>query len=120
MVSVRATDFMSYPDLSVVCGRMERDPEDKNAITNPTVIVEVLSDSTERHDRGPKFAHYRRLPSLREYVLVSQYEPRIEVFRRGEDGHWTLFEAEAGGRVQLTSIGCELVVDEIYANPLEE
>jgi Uma2 family endonuclease len=115
---VLATGLATYPDVSVVCGRLERDPEDKNAIVNPIVLVEVLSDSTEAYDWGEKFAHYRRIPSLREYVLVAQRAPRLEVFRRNDDGTWTLHEAGPGERVKLASIGCELAVDEVYANPL--
>lgn len=119
-VRVLATGLATYPDVSVVCGKFEQDPEDANTLVNPVVLVEVLSDSTEGYDRGEKFGHYRRIPSLREYVLVSQRRPRIEVFRRNEDGTWTLFEAEASGSVKLTSIGCELAVDEVYANALGE
>ena len=119
-VRVLATGLATYPDTSVVCGRLERDPADANTIVNPVVLVEVLSDSTEGYDRGEKFAHYQRLPSLKEYVLVSQRSPRIEVFRRNEDGNsWTLLIAQAGERVSLASIGCELAVDEMYANALE-
>jgi Uma2 family endonuclease len=119
-VRVLATGLATYPDVTVVCGRLEHDPEDENTVVNPVVLVEVLSDGTERYDRGEKFAHYRRIPSLNEYVLVSQHEPRIEVFRRNNEGgkSWTLHVAEASESVQLTSIGCELVVDEVYANPL--
>lgn len=119
LIRVRATGLATYPDISVVCGRMERDPETPLAITNPVVLIEILSDSTEAYDRGGKFAHYRRIPSLREYVLVSQHEPRVEVFRRGEDGIWSLYEAVKGETAKLLSIGCELVVDEIYASALE-
>ncbi len=119
LIRVRATGLATYPDLSVVCGRLERDPEDANTVVNPIVLVEVLSDSTERYDRGEKFAHYRRIPSLKEYVLVSQQAPRIEVFRRNEDGRsWTLHVADVSESVQLTSIGCELAVDEVYASAL--
>jgi Uma2 family endonuclease len=117
-VRVLATGLVTYPDVSVVCGRFERDPEDANTLVNPVVLVEVLSDSSEAYDRGEKFAHYRRIPSLRDYVLVSQRRPHIEVFRRNEDGSWTLFEAEASGSVKLASIGCELSVDDVYANAL--
>ncbi|MEP7119561.1 MAG: Uma2 family endonuclease [Byssovorax sp.] len=117
-VRVVATGLATYPDLSVVCGKLERDPGDANTLVNPILLVEVLSDSTEAYDRGEKFAHYRRIPSLREYVIVSQHEPRIEVFRRGDDGIWSLHEAGATERVKLTSIGCELAVDEVYADPL--
>ena len=119
-IRVLATGLATYPDLSVVCTRAEYDPEDSNSLVNPIVLVEVLSDSTEAYDRGEKFAHYRRIPSLKEYVLISQRERRIEVFRRNEDGSWTLFEAGAGQSVKLPSIDCELSVDEVYANALDE
>ena len=119
LLRVLATGLATYPDLTVVCGKLERDPEDANTVVNPVVLIEVLSDGTERYDRGEKFAHYRRIPSLKEYVLVSQHEPRIEVFRRNEDvTSWTLRVAEASESAKLTSIGCELVVDGVYANPL--
>lgn len=118
-VRVLATGLATYPDLSIVCGRLERDPADANTITNPIVIVEVLSDSTEKYDRGEKLAHYRRIPSLQEYVLVSQLDPRIEVFRRNEDGKsWTLHISEASESAKLASIECELAVDRLYASPL--
>jgi Uma2 family endonuclease len=118
-VRVRATGMAAYPDLSVVCGRLETDPDDALAITNPVVIVEVLSDSTEARDRGVKAAHYRHLESLREYVLVSQRERRIEVHRRNEAGRWELFEYEGGQRVELVSLGCVVPLDEVYRDPLE-
>jgi Uma2 family endonuclease len=81
-VRVKATGLSTYPDLSVVCHPLEVDPSDEHAVLNPSLIVEVLSESTEAYDRGAKAAHYRRIPSLREYVLVSQREPLIEVYRR--------------------------------------
>jgi Uma2 family endonuclease len=117
-VRVPATGLSTYADVTVVCGKLETAPEDANAATNPTLLVEVLSDSTEAYDRGEKFAHYRRLASLREYVLVSQHAPRIEVWRRNEGGRWELAEeVEAGERASLASVGCSLDVDEVYANP---
>ncbi len=119
LVRVLATDLATYPDLSVVCGRIEADPADPNTVVNPIVLVEVLSNSTEAYDRGEKFAHYRRIPSLREYVMVSQREPRLEVFRRNEDGSWTLFEALLGQVAKLASIDCQLAVDEVYRSALE-
>ena len=81
-IRVLATGLATYPDLSVVCGRLEPDPADANTIVNPIVLIEVLSDSTEAYDRGEKFAHYQRIPSLQEYVLISQHGPRIKLFRR--------------------------------------
>lgn len=119
-VRVLATGLATYPDLSIVCGRLAHDPEDTNTIVNPIVLVEVLSDSTEAYDRGEKFAHYQRIPSLKEYVIVSQRGPRIEVFQRNEDGKsWTLYVAEASESVNLASIQCRIAVDEVYASALD-
>jgi Uma2 family endonuclease len=101
-----------------VCGRLETDAEDKDAIVDPVLLLEVLSDSTEAYDRGAKAAHYRRIPSLREYVLVSQNELRIEVYRRNESGRFELFEAGPGQHVDLTSIGVTIESSSIYENPL--
>jgi Uma2 family endonuclease len=117
-IRIRPTGLTTYPDVSVVCGKAEVDAEDPHAIVNPTVIVEVLSDSTEAYDRGEKAAHYRHLPSLREYVLVSQHRPRIEVHRKNVAGRWELYEYESGSRVELASVGCTLAVDEVYREPL--
>ena len=120
-VRVLATGLSTYADVCVVCGQLEVDPDDRNAAVNPVVLVEVLSDSTEAYDRGEKFAHYRRIPSLAEYVLVSQRAPKIEVFRRNEAGKWVLAEdASAGEAAPLVSIGCVLSVDEVYADPLRQ
>jgi Uma2 family endonuclease len=114
-VRIPETGLSTYPDLSVVCGELETAPDDEDAITNPIVLVEVLSDSTEAYDRGAKWAHYRRIPSLREYVLVSQGEPRIEVFRRIEAGRWELLEARPGETIELASLGVQLDVAAVYA-----
>ena len=99
------------PDLHVVCGQPERDPDDDHAIVNPTVVVEVLSDSTAGQDRTEKFAAYRRLPSLREYVLVSQRERRVELYRRRENRRWQLDEHLTGDRLRVESLAIELAVD---------
>ena len=120
-VRVETTDMATSPDVSVVCGQLEVDADDPNGVLNPTIIVEVLSDSTEAYDRGAKAAHYRRIPSLREYVLVSQHEPLIEVYRRNERGNWELVaEARATERAELTSCGAPIAldVDGIYRDPL--
>jgi Uma2 family endonuclease len=115
-IRIRAADRSTYPDLHVVCGEPERDPDDDHAIVNPTVIVEVLSDSTAGLDRIEKFAAYRRLPSLREYVLVSQRERRIEIYRRGEHRRWQLDEYIAGDKLRLESLSIELAVDDLYVD----
>ncbi len=115
-IRIQTTDRSTYPDLSVVCGKDEHASDDPDAITNPIVIVEVLSPSTERSDRGEKFAHYQRLASLQEYVLVAQDAPRVEVFRR-QGSSWLLTIFEAGTSLTLTSIGATFSVDELYADP---
>lgn len=117
-VRIEATDRATYPDVTVVCGRLEHAPDDPDSITNPVVIVdEVLSDATDADDRGEKFAHYRRLASLREYLLVSQRARRLEIHRRRDD-RWVLDEASAGETLRLDSIDVALAVAEIYRDPL--
>lgn len=112
---VPATGLATYPDLAVVCGRMITDPESSATLTNPCLLVEVLSPSTAAWDRGEKFRHYRHLPSLREYLLVSQDQPLLELYRRQPDGRW-LYECRGPGEVlQLDSVGCSLSVDEVYS-----
>lgn len=117
-VWIASTRRAAYPDLSVVCGAVERAEGDPEAVVNPTVLVEILSDTTEAHDRGEKFAHYRRLASLREYVLVSQNTQRVEVFRRQDDGSWRFHEHVPGSDIVLDSIGARFPIDELYRDPL--
>lgn len=116
-VRVRETGLVTYPDVSVVCGRMEIDPENRNTVTNPIVLAEVLSDSTESYDRTIKLAHYRKLASLRDYLLVAQHEARIEHYRRNDDGTWTLRDVCPPDVVRL-SIGAEISVADVYRNAL--
>jgi Uma2 family endonuclease len=113
-VRVVETGLSTYPDASVVCGRPERAPDDRNALINPLVLVEVLSDGTESYDRGAKFAHYRHIPSLRAYVLVSQRERRIEVYEREAGGPWVLAEAVDTGRVEVRCLQGAFDVADIY------
>lgn len=115
-VRVVETDRSTYPDVTVICGKREIAADDENAVVNPTLIVEVLSDATEASDRGEKFAHLQRLASLQEYVLVSQREQRVEVFRRGEGATWTLLPYTSG-RVALSSVDAALDFADIYADP---
>jgi Uma2 family endonuclease len=118
-IRIDATNLSTYPDVSVVCGQRVTSKDDRNAITNPILIVEVLSDSTEAYDRGEKFDHYRHLPSLREYLLVSQRKPKLESYRRNEQGIWMLSEAGAGETLTLAALeGVRLDVDLIYQDPL--
>lgn len=104
-----------YPDLSVVCGAPETSDQDPQALANPLLVVEVLSPTTAAFDRGTKFAHYRQLKSLREYVLISQNEAMVDVFYRREDDAWeieTYFGLEA--KVALLSLGIEVLSADIY------
>ena len=116
-VRIHATRLTTYPDVTVVCGKLELDADDRLAATNPIVIVEVLSETTASYDRGAKAAHYRRVPSLMEYVLVAQDEQRIEVHRRVAD-RWEIHDAVPGQAIPLVSIGVELDVAEVYRDPL--
>jgi Uma2 family endonuclease len=113
-IRVLATGLATYPDVTIVCGPRELDPEDSNSVTNPTVLVEVLSQSTEDYDRGEKFAHYKRIPSLRQYVLVSPDEHRVEVWTRDAEGAWTAAVSTDGEVADLGSIGARLDVRELY------
>jgi Uma2 family endonuclease len=116
-IRVVDTGLETYPDASVVCGRAEIDPDDPHVVLNPIVLVEVTSPSTEAYDRGEKLRHYEHIPSLREVVIISHRERLVEVIRREDDGSWSRHEARRGS-ARLTSLGCELVVDEIYRDPL--
>lgn len=113
-VRVLATGLATYPDVTVVCGPSTRDPESPTHVTNPKVIVEVLSQGTEEYDRGEKLEHYRRIDSLEAIVLVDHRNPHVELWVRGGEG-WTRREHGAGNRVELAAIGCALSVDDIYA-----
>jgi Uma2 family endonuclease len=120
-VRIEATDRATYPDVTVVCGSLTTSPVDKHAITNPTLIVEVTSESTEADDRGDKFGHYRRVASLQEYVLVSGRAPYVEVWRKNDRGRWELAdEAGPDGRVRLASLDLALDVGALYENPLAD
>src|SRR5438270_8317210 len=81
-IRVAATGLYTYPDASVICGELEFDDVQKDTVLNPTLLVEVLSDSTEAYDRGKKFDHYRKIPALKEYLLISQDCPKVERYAR--------------------------------------
>jgi Uma2 family endonuclease len=114
-VRILATGRATYPDASMICGVIDRDPADPSGatVTNPTLIVEVLSPSTEQDDRGDKWQGYQQIPSLQEYVLVSQSRPRIERFRRLATGGWEYHEVTEG-TVELTS-GAVLDLARLYS-----
>ncbi|TAN52043.1 MAG: Uma2 family endonuclease [Methylococcaceae bacterium] len=113
-VKVSNTGLYTYPDIVVACGDIQLEDQHHDTLLNPMVIIEVLSPSTEQYDRGEKFAHYRRLPSLQEYVLVTQEHMRVEHYLR--DGErWILTEWNGADAVlNLTTIDCRLSLREIY------
>ena len=105
-VRIEATGLATFPDVSVVCGGLERAANDRNAITNPTLLVEVSSPSTEDYDAGEKLRHYQQIPSLRAVLLVAQDDRRVTVVRRTADGwaaseHRTAFELEQTGPIEV-------------------
>jgi Uma2 family endonuclease len=113
-VLVRASGHYYYPDASVVCGTAEFADDERDAIVNPSVVVEVLSDSTERRDRGAKFHDYRSIPSCTDYLICASTEPFIEHYTRETDG-WRLREYGPGTEVPLRGVEISLSVAELYA-----
>lgn len=114
-VKVSRTGLYTYPDVLVVCGTPEYAPESRNTLTNPRVVIEVLSDDTERYDRTTKFRHYKKLPSVMEYVLVSQTEPLVERFVRADDGRWPQDDVVGLDAVlALATVPAEVPMAEVY------
>ena len=114
-VFVPATGLYTYPDLVVVCGEPKFQDDVFDTLLNPVLIIEVLSESTESYDRGKKFQHYRSIKSLREYVLVSQDEARIEKYVKQGNGFWVLSEAAGlDAEIKFDSIDCVIALSEVY------
>ena len=115
-VAVELGRFYTYPDLAVVCGGPRFLDNQSDTLLNPTVLFEVLSPSTESYDRGRKFARYQTIASLREVVLISQREPRVERFERQGDGRWTLADDLSGldDTLRLSSVDVTIPLSEIY------
>lgn len=114
-VRIEATNRTYHPDAAVICGKADRSAKDTLAVTNPVLILEVLSDSTSSFDRGTKFSHYRTLPSLREYVLISQSEPMVDTYYRTEEGTWIINTVtDLDSTVAFQSLGCEVNMRDIY------
>ncbi len=105
----------AYPDVVVVCGEPRFVDGELDTLTNPLLVVEILSDSTKNYDRGEKFERYRSNPSFREYLLIAQDRVHVERFVRQDDGSWVLHETnDPNDEVELSSVGCCLPVTEIY------
>jgi Uma2 family endonuclease len=118
-IYVPALDVFTYPDVSVVCGELAFYDHTTDVITNPSMLIEVLSDSTERYDRGDKALGYRQMPSVSHHLLVPQLRPRLELYSRQPDGSWLLREAGAGGSVTIASIGISLASDDVFRGVFE-
>jgi Uma2 family endonuclease len=115
-VKVNATGLYTYPDLVIVCDPPEFEDTDVDTLINPRVVVEILSDSTEGYDRGAKFAHYRQIPSLQEYVLIAQDRPLVERYVRQPDNGWLMTEVAALSETFLfASVPARILLTDIYA-----
>ncbi len=107
----------TYPDVVVICGKPQFIDGEHDTLTNPTLLIEVLSPSTEGYDRGFKSSQYRKIESLREYALVSQKEPRVEIYQRRENQQWLISEAAGlDSSIHLESVDCDLSLGDVYQN----
>lgn len=114
-VRVNETGAYTYPDVIVACGERQFLDATRDTLLNPTVIFEVLSPSTERHDRTRKFRHYKTIDSLKQYVLAAADSPSIDVFTRPVEGDWTWKNAYGlEEAIELESIGCRLALSDVY------
>ena len=114
-IKVSASGLYTYPDASVICEPVEFEDEHRDTVLNPVLLVEVLSPSTEAYDRGKKFEHYRRISSMRDYLLISQDAPHIEHFHRNENQTWTLTDINGmEAKVDIASLGICLQLREVY------
>ena len=115
-VKVEKLNKYTYPDVLIVCQNQQFEDEHQDVLLNPVVIMEVLSDSTEAYDRGDKFIHYQHIPSLVEYMLISQKSVQVEKFMRQLDNAWVYSKyLEMGDEIHLTAVACILTIREIYA-----
>jgi Uma2 family endonuclease len=112
---IESNSLYTYPDVMVVCGKVELVKRRNDTVTNPVLIVEVLSESTRDYDRGMKFNMYKQVPSLQEYVVVESENPRVECYRRGADDQWVVeMIDDPNATVRLVSVACEIAMREIY------
>ncbi|MCB0063891.1 MAG: Uma2 family endonuclease [Caldilineaceae bacterium] len=114
-VYVPATGLYTYPDVTAIADKPLLDDSERDILLNPTVIVEVLSDSTEQYDRGEKFQNYRTIDSLQEYIMIAQDSHRVEHYVRQSNGQWLFSEATSlEATIHLPSIDCELPLRDVY------
>jgi Uma2 family endonuclease len=114
-INILRTGLNTYPDVAVVCGQSQFTDATRDTITNPVVIIEVLSPSTERYDRGMKFQNYRTIDTLQDYILIAQDQFYIEHYIRQQHGQWLLQEtANLDEEIHIQSIECTLRLEDIY------
>jgi Uma2 family endonuclease len=113
-VRVLATGLATYPDVTVICGPSERDPESPTHVTNPKLVVEVLSESTREYDCGQKLQHYQQIASLEAIVLVDHRSPHVDSWTRHAGG-WHCQQLGPGEVLSIAAIACSLVLDDVYA-----
>jgi Uma2 family endonuclease len=114
-VQVERTGFVAYPDLMIVCGQVEMSADDADTLNNPVAIVDVLSPSSEKHDRGFKLRHYQQIASLQEYILIAQDEPVCERFTRQPDGSWNLVSfVGLQATLFFTSVDASIPLADLY------
>ena len=111
---IEKSGLYTYPDITIVCGKTELLDNKFDTLKNPTVLIEVLSDSTEKYDRGQKFSFYREIPSLKEYILVSSKTVKIEKFKRLEDGNYLYIESNEHQPFPIDSINMNLNLEDVY------
>ena len=112
MVLVQSSGLRTYPDLSGTCEPIVTTPEGLRALLNPAFLIEIVSPSTEAYDRGKKFEHYKTIPSLREYVLISSDRRHIDMYRKQDDGSWRI---EVGlDAIDLSTVGIHLALADVY------
>lgn len=114
-LQVERAGLYTYPDVMVICGKIELAKRRNDTVVNPLLIIEVLSESTHDYDRGPKFNFYKQIPTLQEYVVIESENPRVEYYRRSADDQWLVeMIDDIGATLKLASVACEIALREIY------
>ena len=113
---VERNGLYTYPDVMVICGKIELVKNRNDTVTNPVLIVEVLSESTRSYDRGAKFNFYKQIPTLREYILVESERSHVECYQRTRDDQWLVeMYDDLSATVKLESVACEIPLLQIYS-----
>ncbi|HBT87462.1 Uma2 family endonuclease [Desulfobacter sp.] len=114
---VKIENNYTYPDIVIFCGDAQFEDNKFDTLTNPVIIIEILSDSTEAFDRGDKFTYYRAIPALKEYILVSQKKYHVEQYIRSDNGKWEYRSYESPDQMlNMESVNCDVLLSEIYLN----